>query len=68
MMPNIVYLRQNHPTATLNEHDVYLIKGLIHHGLPIGEIAEKFEVTKSCISRISNGKIWKHVPDYVEEA
>jgi len=63
----LLRLRERHNTAKLTEEDVYLIKGLIHHGLTHKEIAEKFEVTKGCISRISCGQIWKHVPEYVEE-
>ena len=63
----LLRLRERHNTAKLTEDDVYLIKGLIQHGLSHSEIADKFEVTKGCISRISSGKIWKHVPEYVEE-
>lgn len=67
MTQKIVFLRQRHNMAKLDEHDVYLIKGLIYHGMTHKEIAEKFEVTTGCISRISCGQVWKHVPDYVEE-
>jgi predicted DNA-binding protein YlxM (UPF0122 family) len=58
--------RANHYTAKLTEHDVYLIKGLLKEGLPISEIAEKFEVSKYIISKIKNGHTWKHVPEYGE--
>lgn len=65
-MNSLVFLRQNHNSAKLNEHDVWLIKGLIYHGLSYSVIAEKFDVTKASISRIATGKIWKHVPEYAE--
>lgn len=63
-MPVLVFKRQNHNTAKLTEHDVYLIKGLLHEGLDATEIAEKFDVTKHCIYRIKAKQVWKHVPDY----
>ena len=63
-MAVIVYKRANHNNAKLNEDDVYLIKGLLKEGLSHQEIAEKFEVTKSVIDKISAGDAWKHVPEY----
>ena len=65
-MANIVYLRKNHNTAKLTEHDVYLIKALLRDGMSAYEIAEKFDVTKHCIWRIKSKQTWKHVPDYEE--
>ena len=67
MSKNIVYLRQNHSKAKLDEHDVWLIKGLLKEGLPAKVIAAKFEVSKHIIYRIKNGQTWQHVPEYAEE-
>lgn len=68
MSAEILLMRKNYHKAKLDEHDVYLIKGLLHHGLGAKEIAEKFEVSIYIISKIKNGHTWLHVPDYVEDA
>jgi plasmid maintenance system antidote protein VapI len=38
-----------------------LIKALRNEGLKLTEIAEKFELTKSHVSKIINNKTWKHL-------
>lgn len=46
---------ETHWRATLSDHDVELILALRDDGMPLAEIATKFEVSKSCIWKITNG-------------
>lgn len=47
---------ESHPRATLSDHDVELVLALVDEGLSYSEIAEKFEVSKSCIAHIATGR------------
>jgi len=53
------WLRHNH--RKIDPDDVMLIKALRQEGLKLTEIAEKFELTKSHVSKIINNKTWKHL-------
>ena len=52
---------QNHNTRKLDPEDVVLIRELHKEGLKLQVIANKFEVTKTNVSKIVNKKIWGHV-------
>lgn len=52
---------KNHWKRKIEPDDVLLIRALRDEGLPIAEIAEKFELTKSHISKIVNLKTWRHI-------
>ena len=52
---------KQHHKAKLSETDVRLIRYLFDENIPIKEIAEKFEMSPSCISDICHYKTWKHV-------
>ncbi len=45
---------QEHPRATLTDHEVELIRQLAESGMTQTEIAAKFGVSKSCICKIVN--------------
>ena len=47
---------ESHPRAGLTDHDVELVLALVEAGLSYAEIAEKFEVSKSCIAHIATGR------------
>ena len=51
----------NHNTRKLDPEDVVLIRELRKEGLTLQAIAEKFEVTKTNVSKIVNRKIWIHL-------
>ena len=51
----------NHNKRKLDPEDVVLIRELHKEGLTLHEIAEKFEVTKTNVSKIVNRKIWIHL-------
>ena len=51
----------NHNNRKLDPEDVILIRELHKEGLSLQEIAEKFEVTKTNVSKIVNRKIWSHL-------
>ena len=59
-MTNNQYWR-NHNTRKLDPDDVILIRALRDEGLKLQEIADKFGVSKTNISKIVNLKIWSHV-------
>jgi len=59
-MTNSPYWR-NHNTRKLDPEDVILIRELRKEGLTLESIARKFEVTKTHISKIVNGKVWEHL-------
>jgi len=52
---------QNHNTRKLDPEDVVLIRELHKEGLKLHVIADKFEVTKTNVSKIVNRKIWGHI-------
>ena len=52
---------RNHNTRKLDPEDVILIRELREEGLTLQAIAEKFEVTKTNVSKIVNRKIWGHL-------
>tara|TARA_X000001316_G_scaffold12161_2_gene5895 strand:- start:2068 stop:2223 length:156 start_codon:yes stop_codon:yes gene_type:complete len=45
----------------LEPEDIHLIIILREDGMKIKEIAEKFEVTSSHVSKITKGKTWRHL-------
>jgi transposase len=47
---------QRHPRAKLTDHDVRLVIQLVDHGLSYRAVAEKFEVSKSCVAGIAQGR------------
>jgi len=47
---------QDHPRATLLDHDVDLILQLRDGGMSYELLARKFEVSKSCIAHICTGR------------
>ena len=47
---------QHHNHRKIEPEDVVLIKALRNEGLKLTEIAEKFELTKSHVSKIVNNK------------
>jgi plasmid maintenance system antidote protein VapI len=51
----------NHNTRKLDPEDVILIRELRKEGLTLQTIANKFEVTKTHVSKIVNGKVWGHL-------
>lgn len=51
---------ENHWKRKLEPEDVLLIRELRDEGLKLRVIAEKFEVTKSHVSKIINMKTWDH--------
>jgi len=59
MTNNPYWLNHNH--RRLDPEDVLLIRALSKEGLPYSQIAEKFEVTKSHVSKIVNRKVWGHL-------
>jgi len=59
-MTNSPYWR-NHNTRKLDPEDVILIRELRKEGLTLESIAHKFEVTKTHVSKIVNGKVWEHL-------
>lgn len=56
-----------HPRAVLTDAEVDLVFGLIEDGMCYREIAEKFEVSKSCIGHLASGRRRCQTPaDWVE--
>jgi len=51
----------NHNTRKLDPEDVVLIRELRKEGLTLQTIANKFEVTKTHVSKIVNKKVWGHL-------
>lgn len=49
-----------HHKAKLSEADVRLIIE-VHPEVSTRKLAEKFEVSQSCIARIVSGRNWRHV-------
>ena len=52
---------QNHNTRKLDPEDVILIRELRREGLKLQAIADKFDVSKTNVSKIVNNKIWSHL-------
>ena len=52
---------KNHNHRKIDPHDVLLIRELRKEGLKVQDIANKFELTKSHISKIINMKVWAHI-------
>jgi len=52
---------KNHNTRKLDPEDVILIRELRKEGLTLQAIADKFEVTKTNVSKIVNFKIWSYI-------
>lgn len=51
-----------HPSAKLTSEDVSAIRGMIE-SLSLTEIAKRFNVSKTTISRVRTGKSWSHISD-----
>lgn len=47
---------ESHPRAVLSDHDVGLLLELRDEGYSYGWLAEKFEVSKSCVAKIVRGE------------
>ena len=47
---------ESHPGAIVSDHDVTLILELRAGGMRLHEIAQKFEVSKTCIAKIVSGR------------
>ena len=47
---------EHNPGAKLRDHEVDLVLALHDEGMSLAKIAEKFEVTKSCIGHIVSGR------------
>ena len=47
---------EHNPGAKLRDHEVDLVLALHDEGMSLAKIAEKFEVTKSCIGHIVPGR------------
>lgn len=54
---------EHHPHAKLLDSEVDLVHELLEAGLSYTEIAAKFEVSKSCIAHIANGRRRSQIPD-----
>jgi len=54
-------LGESHWAAKLTNHDVELIRELVSLGIPAKDVAEKFEVSKMCISNVVNYATYKNV-------
>ncbi len=52
---------EDHGNAILSDKEVLEIKKLLFKGWPLSKIAAKYRVGKSTISRVKNGKSWKHI-------
>jgi predicted transcriptional regulator len=46
----------SHPMAKLTDHEVELVLSLIDGGMTVRQVADKFEVSKSCIWHIITGR------------
>lgn len=53
---------EDHPRAVLTNHEVELVLELRAEGYSFGWLAQKFEVSKSCIARICWGVYRAQVP------
>jgi hypothetical protein len=47
---------ESHPRAVLSDHEVGLLLELRGEGMSMGWLAEKFEVSKSCVAKIVWGQ------------
>jgi hypothetical protein len=66
MLLGLMSIGSSHPISKLDEEAVLLIKQLFVAGLSNQEIANRFGVARGTISKIRDGKTWKHVsPDMV---
>ena len=45
----------------LDPEDIPLIRALLDDGMPVKEVAQKFEVSKYSIYRIRRGDTWSHI-------
>ncbi len=51
----------NNNNAALTEADIIEIRDLLSNGISTREIADRFNVKKPCIWKISKGRTWKHL-------
>lgn len=47
---------ESHPRAKLLDHEVDQVLALLESGLSYAQVAEKFDVSKSCIAHIATGR------------
>jgi hypothetical protein len=52
---------QKHHANKIRDHDVYEIRELLKQGLNQKQIANRYGVDQSVISKIKNGKAWSHI-------
>lgn len=52
---------KNHNHRKIDPEDVLLIRALRAEGLYLHEIAEKFDLSKSHVSKILKGKTWREL-------
>jgi hypothetical protein len=60
-------INQGHPRAVLTDHEVQLVMELLDAGFSYSKVAEKFQVSKSCVAHVATGRRRCQTPDrYVE--
>lgn len=47
---------ESHPRAKLLDEEVELVLGLLAEGLSYAKVAEKMDVSKSCVAHIATGR------------
>lgn len=47
---------ENHPRAKLLDHEVDQVLELLDAGLSYSKVADKFDVSKSCVAHIATGR------------
>lgn len=58
---------EKHTSARMTEDDVKLVMQLLEEDLSLGQIAEKFEVSKTAIYDIKAARTWKYLTAPLEE-
>ena len=56
------HLGEHHPRTKLKDSDIAEIRKLCSNGITQSIVAERFEVTQSCVSAIVCRTSWKHIP------
>lgn len=51
-----------HGMARLKAADIPVIRALRREGRPLGEVAARFRVSITTVSRVALGRTWRHVP------
>ena len=58
---------EKHTSARMTEDDVKLVMQLLEEDLSLGQIADKFEVSKTAIYDIKHARTWKYLTAPLEE-